>query len=247
MGYLVRFGDYTFPSSIRPESERGGNDTAPVDRPRAPGAATQIGRRTPTLLQLVGELYAPTAAQLDVKEAALKAALFRGKQNLYFGRDDFYYRDAQMKSVSVSYQEGKTFGVVGFYSITFEAADFPSPFAATSSTMIITGGEGEVPYSGVIDAFPLWTIEVDEPGTGPITLTNLATAEVATLSGSFGGGDVIALARDGYRVLLNDEKNFGIFNGIIPKLIPGVNAIEYTAGGTATVARVSATYHKMFG
>lgn len=247
MGYLLKFGDYTLPSTLRPESERGGNDTAPVDRPRAPGAATQIGRRTPTLLQVVGEMLGASQALLDAKEAALKAALFRGKQNLYFGRDDFYYRDAQMKSFSCSYQEGKTFGVVGFYSITFEAADYPSPFAATASTVILTGGEGEVPYAGGIDAFPLWTIEIDDPGTGPITLTNLATAETATLTGTFGGGDVIALNRDGYQVLLNEEENFALFEGIIPKLIPGVNAIEYAAGGTATVARVSATYKKING
>jgi hypothetical protein len=135
--YLLAFGSYQFPSTIRPSEESSGQDIAAQPLPRRSGSLTQVGRREPTTLQLQGELTAATRDDLDALEIALKTACYNGKQDLYFGRDDRFYKDAQLTRFSSSYQEGHTFGVIGFYAITFEAADYPEAFDANTLTVVI--------------------------------------------------------------------------------------------------------------
>ncbi len=137
MAYLLQFGTYVFPNTIRPSDESSGHDTAPQPLPRRSGALTQIGRREPTILQLRGDLTAATPDALDALEMALKAACYNGKQDLYFGRDDRFYKDAQLKSFSTSTMEGLTYGVIGTYAITFEAADYPEAFDANTLTVLV--------------------------------------------------------------------------------------------------------------
>lgn len=251
-GYLFRFGTYSFPRTFRPSDDSFQYDTAPQARPRAAGATTQIGRREPTILTLRGELGGSGVSfdQLTTLETELKCALGSGKQNLYFGRDDRYYRDAQVKSVSNSSMEGQTFGVISFWSISFEAADFPEPFATDGTETDLFANGGTVTNTGSADALPAWTITIGSTGTGPLTLTNAATGESATIGDAnttLTSGDVIVLDRDGYAVTNNDAAQFGLFDGRIPRLLTGDNDITLTAGGTATASALSVAYTPRFG
>lgn len=239
-GYRLSFGTYTFPETLIPSDEGYSYDTAAQARPRAPGAVTQIGRREPTLLTIEGGLTADTFDDLTSMETALKCALGAGKQNLFFGRDDRYYRDAQVKSVSNSDQQGATFGVISFWRITFEAADYPEPFGADTVGQSLSSPD-TVTNLGDADALPTWTIGIGSTGTGPLTLTNAATGESATVGDAgttLTAGDVIVLNRDGYSVTWNGTPAFDLFDGRIPRLMTGDNTITLTAGGTATAGLV---------
>ncbi len=55
-------------------------------------------------------------------------------------------------------------------------------------------------------------------------------------------GDAIELDRDGYTVTVNDAPLFNLFDGEIPRLVPGANDITLTAGGTATVGALQIIY-----
>lgn len=247
MAYLLRFGSYDFPETLRPADENGGQDQADQPRPRGSGSVTQEGRREKTILQVRGELTADTPDELDALHQALKAACYAGKQDLYLGRDDRYYKDAQLKSFGTTYNEGLTYGVWAAYSLTFEAAAHPEAFDALGSiTTTLSATGGTVTNEGDAPTLPTWTITLGGAGSGPITLTNSTTGETATLSGALSGGDVIALSRDGYTVTRNNVAEFGLMDGRIPRLAAGNNVVALTASGGVTVAALAVAYTPRF-
>ncbi len=244
MAYRLRFGAYDFPLTLRPAEEQGNQDLATQERPRGEGGISQVARRQGTTLPIRGELTAPDADTLNTMHRALKSAVYSGKQQLWFGRDDCYYRDAQLKSFSTSYDEGKLYGLWAAYSLTFEANDYPLAFDVAPQTLPL--GAGASPYTitpvGNASVLPTWTINVNGGGTWPISLSNQATGESCSLIGTFAAGDVIVLTRNGYTVTRNGGAEFGLLSGRIPTLIPGPNVVSLTAGGGVTLAAGSVSY-----
>jgi len=243
---LITFAGYTLPATIRPSDEDSGLDTAAQARPRGSGSVTQSGRREPTQLVAVGDIAAATPDLLDQAVQDLKAKLYAGYGDLYFGRSDRYYKQAQCRTFGHSTNEGLLFGVVAEIKITFEAADYPEAFASSGATSALSAGGGTVTVSGDAAVLPVWTITVGSAGSGPFTLSNAATGEAATLApadgSDFGAGDVIILTRDGYSVTRGGVEEFGLLDGRIPRLLAGANVVTLSAGGTATVSALSVTY-----
>lgn len=244
MAYRLRFGSFDFARTLRPADESSSQDTAAQSRPRASGSLTQIGRREPTILPIRGDLTAATPDALETLHEALKAAVYAGKADLWFGRDDLYYKSAQLKSFGTNYRDGLLHGLLASYSLVFEAADYPEPFAVNAITTASLLNVAAYVVMGDAPAAPTWTITVGAEGTGPITLTNAATGESCRLTKStnFAAGAVIVLTRDGYTVTENGVATFGLLQGRIPSLIAGNNTITWTAGGTATIASVGVSY-----
>lgn len=244
MGYLLKLGNYTFPATLLPAEEQGSQDLGVQERPRAEGAISQVARRQATTLLIRGALTAPDADTLFALHQALKAAAYAGKQQLWYGRDDRYYRDVQLSSFGTTYDEGKMYGVWAAYSLTFVASDYPLAFDVAPQTVALAAGAS--PYTitpiGNASVLPTWTININGGGTWPIGLSNQATGESCSLIGTFAAGDVIVLTRDGYTVTRNGGAEFGLLSGRIPTLTPGPNVISLTAGGGVTLAAGSVIY-----
>lgn len=242
--YRLRFGAYDFPLTLRPAEEQGSQDLGAQERPRAEGAVSQVARRQSTTLQIRGELTAPDADTLYALHLALKAAVYAGKQSLWFGRDDRYYRDVQLSSFGTTYEDGKMYGLWAAYSLTFVASDYPLAFDVTPQTLALGVGASSytVTPTGNASVLPTWTINVSAGGTWPIGLSNQTTGESCQLFGTFATGDVIVLARDGYRVTRNGATEFGLLSGRIPTLMQGPNVVSLTAGGGVTLGNASVAY-----
>lgn len=248
--YKFQFGEYVLPSTIRPDGESWSQDTAPVERPRAAGAHTQPGRRSPTLLTARGELTADTAEELADIERDLKLALQSGKQPLWFGRSDRYYKAAQLKSFSTASREGMTYGVVTYVSLTFEAADQPYEVDCVENEETIVGASDTLTIDATQVVLPTWTLTIGSGGTGPITIANTTRGETMTIGNAtdtIPGGSVIVLQRDGYLVTLDGDEDFSLLDGVIPSLSPGDNTITKAAGGTATIASLELAYQNVYG
>ncbi|MES2459872.1 MAG: hypothetical protein V4671_04755 [Armatimonadota bacterium] len=241
----ISFAGYDFPSTFRPADVNDSQDTGAQPRPRAAGSVSQRGRREATRLLVFGELVANSPDELRTKIRVVKAAAFSGKGDLYFGRDDEYYRDAQCKSWGESNEQGKLFGVFASLSLEWEAADHPYPYSTNVLSPVLSPGGSTITGSGEATALPIWTITIGSGGTGPLTLHNAANGQTALLdpgTGGFAGGEVIVLKRDGYTVTRNGVASFGLLKLRIPTIEPGSNAITLTAGGTATVASLTVSY-----
>ena len=252
MAYLLKFGNYTFPLTLLPAGESSAQDLATQQRPRAPGGITQDGRREKTLLSIRGQLKGDTLADLTAKHQALKAAIYAGKQKLYFGLDDRYYKDAQIGPFGTDYSGGHFFGLLANYTMSFEAADYPSSFATALTTQALsTGAGGTVAYSPLGDsvALPTWSLTLGSAPSGggaTIALDNLRTGESTRLDvTALSSADVITLNRDGYVVAVNGVVRPGILRGRIPTLLPDasvVNNLVLTAAGV-TLSAASVSYY----
>jgi len=251
MNYQLSFGSYTFPATLMPASEASAQDLAAQQRPRASGAITQIGRREKTLLSIRGAIKGDTPTDLASKHQALKAAVYNGKQPLFFGRDDRYFKDAQLASFGSDYGGGPLFGLIANYSLTFEASDYPEAWDTSSTTVALsTGTGGTVAHSpgGDSAALPVWTLTLGSApsSTAVIALTNLRTGEAAQLDVSgLASGNILTLTRDGYRVAVGGTSTPGILRGRIPTLVPdgsGPNNLVLTPVGV-TLSAASVTYY----
>lgn len=243
--YKLSFGSYVFPATVRPDGGSADVDLAEQELPRQDGSVTQVGRAKSRLLQVRGDLYGDTPAQLWAALDSLRAACALGTSaRLFFGRDDRYY-DAQVETFADSYTEGLLWGSVATVAIGFRAA---RPYALATAPDTINFPANGSPWTldpsgdSNAGALPAWTLTIGTAGTGPLTLSNQTTGEVCSLAGPFAAGDVILLNRDGYTVTLNGAPNFGLLSGRIPRLVPGTNTLSLTAGGTATVSAFSVTY-----
>ena len=241
----IRFAGYDFPSTFRPADLSGSLDTAAQARPRGTGSVSQNGRRSPTRLVVYGELMADTPDALNNAIQSVKTKAYSGKGDLYFGRDDRYYRDAQAITWGESNEQGKLYGVWAAITIEFEAADYPEPFSTALLSPVIAVGGATITGSGETTALPVWTITIGSGGSGPLTLHNAANGQTALLdpgTAGFASGEVIVLTRDGYKVIRNGVSSFGLLKLRIPCIEPGSNTITLTAGGTATVASLAVSY-----
>jgi hypothetical protein len=261
VAYLLKFGDYVFPTTLMPSDVGGTQHRAAQMRPRASGAISQIARREESTVMIEGALTAATPDDLAALVAGLRAAVYNGKQQFFFGADDRYFRDAQLQNYHETDMQGRTHGLVYDISMQFVAADYPEQFAVAASTpALAAAGVTNVAVDGDTPSLPLWTITIAGAGTGPLTLTNASTSESSILTpgaGGFAAGDVITLDRDTYQVKLNGVANFGLLNCLIPTLDPtkgtgvvsgrgGTNALSLTAAGTATVASFQVSYQARF-
>lgn len=245
MNYLLRFGDYIFPSTLRPAGGSADVDLSEQELPRQDGSVTQAGRAKSRTLTLRGDITGDTAAELWQGLDAMRGCCAKGTVGkLFYGRDDRYY-NAQVESFAEDYTEGLLWGVVASLSITFKA---PSPFAlalAPDSVLFPVSGSPwllDPDGDANVRVLPAWKLTIGAAGTGPIVLTNAATLETCSLAGPFAAGDVIVLTRDGYTVTRNGAAQFGLLSGRIPLIVPGSNSISLVTSGTATVSAFSATY-----
>lgn len=243
--YRLSFGNYVFPSTLRPDGGESDVDLGESELPRQDGSVTQVGRTKSRTLKIVGDIEGETAAELWTGLDLLRGCCAKGTVGkLYFGRDDRYY-SAQVETFSETYTEGMLFGVVASLSLGFKAA---SPFALANAADTVNFPAGGSPWTldpdgdANVRVLPAWSITVGAAGTGPLTLTNAATLETCSLAGPFAAGDVLVLTRDGYTVTQNGLPNFALLSGRIPMIVPGANALSLTAGGTATVSDFRATY-----
>jgi hypothetical protein len=137
-----------------------------------------------------------------------------------------------------------------------------SPISGESTGQTITSGQGVFVHGVDSSAQPSAVTVVLYASTtsggpyyfaGAITAAGFGPSNVVALGppSGWGGllvpsgytnGDVIEMNRDGYTVTLNGDPLFGLFDGTIPRLLPGVNDFLITAGGTATVGSVEVVY-----
>jgi hypothetical protein len=253
-GYRLRFGTYDLPRSCRPAEDAPGSiETGRVARLRAPGSVTKEGRPGPRLLTVRGEWVSPEVGSLDgFIEVAdeLIARCGDGKQDLWFGRDDRYYKNAQLLTPGLSYpKDGVTYGVFGVVTLTFEAADYPEAFGTVAHAPALASNGGTFTAQGDAPALalPTYTITINAGGSGPLTLTSTTTGEFCTVArpggAAFVGGDVIVLDRDGCTATLNGVAIVGLWDRRIPHIACGrSNTITLASAGTATVASLAVSY-----
>jgi hypothetical protein len=240
MNYLLQFGSYVLPTTLRPDDPFAESfDLGEQERPRASGATSQIGRKQSRSLPVRGELSAADPTTLTALIDAIKASLI-GVQNLYYGRDDRYHV-AQLESVTGTCKDGRTWGTFFSVSLNFKASDPDAYDAAGVNTTTLSLPSGTVTNAGTSQSLPLWTLTIGTAGTGTVTLANATTGETATIAGTFASGDVIALNRAGYGVTWNGAAAYGLFDGRIPVLAAGANAVSVTAA-TITVASATVAY-----
>ncbi|MEO7718727.1 MAG: hypothetical protein ABIY70_21220 [Capsulimonas sp.] len=226
MAYLLKYGDYEFPTTMRPASGEAPVDIAEQERPRGDGSITQVGRQKSRSLSVKGEIAGDTPDDLQATYAAMRAACAPGRLvRLYHGRDDQYVM-AQAEGWTEDHQDGLLYGTVTSIAITFRAPD-PAWCAAASSSPDLDPAGGTISYDGAPCA-PTWSITVDTGGAGWIRLANTLTGETATLTGTFADGDVIDIDRAAYTVAINGVADFGLMGGRIPSLAAGDNDIALT-------------------
>ncbi|BDI27982.1 hypothetical protein CCAX7_000330 [Capsulimonas corticalis] len=240
MSYLLQYGGYTFPGTMRPAGGEAPADLAEQERPRADGSSTQIARQKSRILTIRGEITAADADSLNVIYEAMRAACAPGQvAALYHGRDDRYVM-AQAEGWTTDYSDGMLYGVVTAIAITFRAKD-PAWFDATATTPTLSSAGGTIVNAGTAPSKPVWTITIGTGGTGSVTLTNSTTGETATIIGTFTSGDVIVIDRAAYTVKLNGVANFGLLTGRIPEIGVGSNTIAPSAS-TVSIASLACSY-----
>lgn len=253
----VAFGSFNFPRTLLPDGEPGTQTLATVARPRADGGrrGATIPRRDGLVLSVRGEIIGSTPDALEATLSAIRGACYGRRADLWFGRDDRYYKNAVCTQVGVSHSEGgRLYGVLADVSLAFDCSEFPNPFAAGAAvTPALTGAGGAITVLGNAPAAPVWTLLIGSGGAAEakITLTNEATGETATLvppvAGSgFADGSTVVLNRANYRVYYPTiaVESFGIFDGIIPSLDPGPgdNVISITTTGGVSVSTAGVFY-----
>lgn len=250
MNYLLQFGSYELPDTLRPDDALAATfDVAEQERPRAAGSTSQLARAKSRVLPVKGELTLPVATDLHTLIDTLKQNL-AGYGDLYYGRDDRYYRNTQVESLAAQSKDGKTWGKFFAVSLAFRAFD-PFQFDAAgivTSPLASTAG-GTVANAGTVDGHPVWTITIGTGGVGTVTLANTTTGETATINAAAGTtfttGDVIVLTRYGYTVTYNGTPTFSLLSGAIPRLEPGNNTITCTAA-TVTVSALTCGFIKRY-
>ena len=244
MAYRRRFSSHDSPATMRPAGESSELDTAAVALPRRAGSRTQTPRRTPTSLTVRGELTGATAADLATAHQALKTAVFAGKADLWYGTDETFFKDAALRSFSTDYKDGVTFGVLASYSLTFEAADYPEAFAATTTTTAVSTGASTLTPGGDAETLPSWSFTLSSSGAGTIQLANAATGETLRISVPAGAtsGQVIVVNRDTGVATLAGVAVPSMIRGRIPALLGGIaNALTLTLT-TVTISAASVSY-----
>lgn len=249
MAFKLSFNGYDFESGILPVDESGQQDLAEQSVPRRPGSSTQDGRRTPRTIGIRGDFHADTIAGWEAKKSALLDAVIGVVGDLYHGRDDRHYKEAQLESFSISDPaSGRLYAVIGSVSLTFKAARYPEAFGETTYSPALAPSGGSINYdtaTGDAYSLPRWTIGVTASSDGTITLTNVTTGESVYIRrpGGFVIGDTIELDRDGYVVERNGTVEEGLVDRRIPRLKPGNNVITCTvAGGSLSVGTLECDY-----
>jgi hypothetical protein len=182
------------------------------------------------------------------RDAILAGIPSRG--NLYVGRDDRYYKDAQLSTWSQSTPaDGRLWAKLGTLQLPFLCAAYPHQFDSATNTPTLTNTGGTVNYSssqGNRDTYPTWTITVNAGGTGTITLTNTTTGETCLLKKpdgtNFASSDVIVLDGLNRTAKLNGVILPGLHDRRIPRLQPGSNNITLSDSGTLTITSLACSY-----
>lgn len=256
--FLLQYNGVTLPAGLKPLSRDMQADIAEQERPRAPGAVSQVARKQPRILQVRGDIGPGLNYNRDTWRAAfdaIKAACYGvGVQQLFFGDSDRYYL-AQCTGFTEDgdQDDGVLWGISPKVAITFKADDPDAYDVAGTQTATLSTTGGTITPGGNTDAWPNWTITIGTGGTGSITLTNTTTGETATLTApatynsgnGFANGDVIVLSRPSsgpYNVTLNGTQMFGLLAGIVPYLKQGANSIAASAGTPDTISALTAQY-----
>lgn len=242
--YRLRFGSYDLPQTLRPAGVSGDRDLGQVERPRADGALLQVGRKRARRWRVVGDLTATTPDGLDTLHQELCAALFAGPASLYFGRDDRFVPHAQLESFATDYEEGRLYGSLASYVLTFTA---PDPFEVAAQQSVALSTSGTMTPQGNAPALPTWRVLIASTASGSFTLTNTTTGESCTVAGSFTSGDQVDLIRDGYEVAKNSVSAFGLLTGKIPRLVPGSNGYSISSSGISLTSLTCLYYPRWQG
>lgn len=233
MAYLLRFGTYTFPNTYFPAERPLANIVPSSKLPRSIGARQITGYPDSVRLSIKGGLVkGPIKTRglvsLDATRDDILAALSAGPANLYFGRDDRYYRNAQYDRFSDSY--GPTgYGRVVDNDIGFIVPD-PRQFAvaASADTWTVSGSAQThgVTAGGTAAAEPIISITVSGVGAKTIayTITNTTTGQAFTLTGNVTGGDVIVVNCIDKTVTIASVDKLTLFDGQWPSLQVGANS-----------------------
>lgn len=235
---LLQYNGYTFPQTVLPISKAPAADIAEEERPRAPGATSQIARVTALSLVIEGPIGG-TGATRDSNRTtidAIKAACVGvGIRQFFVGSDDRYY-NAQLVAWPEDYKGGRFFGLLPTLRLEFRASDPYEYSAAGAVTATTAAAGGTVTVStGTGDVAPVWTLNVETGAAGTIALTNTTTGEQAVLGGTFTANDVLSLDRNAYAVTWNGAPAFGLLAGKIPRLLAGANTITIACAGGVTI------------
>jgi hypothetical protein len=247
MPYKLQFGTYPMPLALLPVEEGLTQDLGEKPVPRRPGASTQEPRETPRVLTIRGQFAADTLADWEAAKSDLLNGVAELTADLYFGRDDRYYKQAQLESISIGDPaEGRLYGVIATIGLTFKAARYPEAFGTTDYTPGLNTSGGTVPYplsTGTAPTLPVWTITLGAGG-GSVALTNLTTGETCYISrpAGFSGGDVVVLTRDGCSATRNGTPEAGLVDRQIPRLLPGNNVIQCSVNGAVSVTGLAVTF-----
>lgn len=250
MPYKLQYGSYPLPIAFLPVEEHITQDLGEKPVPRRPGASTQEPRETPRVFSVRGQFHEDTLAAWEQTKSDLINGLAEMTADFWFGRDDRYYKQAQVESISFSDPaEGRLYGVIATVGLAIKAARYPQAFGLVDYSPGLSPSGGTVPYplvSGTARTLPVWSLTLGA-GSGTVSLTNVTTGETCLVSrpGPFGGGDSILLNADGYIATRNGIAEAGLVDRQIPRLLPGNpgnNAIVCSVNGSVTVTALAVTF-----
>jgi len=246
--YRLRFGSYDLPTTLRPAGQDLPYTDGATARLREPGSVTRTPRLQEITLAVQGEFVGDTLNDFLAQRDAIIGNC-QGKADLWYGRDDRYYKNAQLDRASLGVpDDGVLYGVNATVTFNFVSREYPEAFSVNTASVTLTASGGTVPGQGDLGskARPTWTITVGTGGTGSLVLTNTTTGEVCIIAkptGNFASGDVITLDRDTATAKLNGVIVLGLYDRRIPSIQGGINnIITLASSGTASPSALSLVY-----
>ncbi len=239
----LQFGTYVFPKTFYVATDPTTRTGKPTPSPRMHGGRFLTAYAAPKTVSVKGGFTVPWNTLSPLLDA-LKAALATGPANLQV--DSRYYRSMQCVKYNEAYEPTGRNRVAAM-EIEFEG---PDPFAysltANSNTWTApaTNGTQTITTNGNAPCAPVFAFTVGGSGAQTIawTLTNGATGESMTLSGSATGGDVITVDCLNRTVTIAGVDNMNLFDGVFPSLAVGANTLTITIT-TGSIAQIATSWN----
>lgn len=230
-GYKLQFGSYAFPATFAPVHREQVNVVPSAKNPRRYGATSILGTQDASRLTIrggfiKGPIPTPGLTTLKTSRDEMLYYLFTaGQQNLYFGDDDRYYRNAQVDRVTDDY-EATGWGRVAQYEIAFICPDGRPHSVDLNSVAwfpVVSGETHNFNHSGPAPAEPIISFTVAGAGAKTIaySLTNNNNGQAFTLAGSVNGGDVIVVDTYEKTVVIGTDDRIDLFDGLWVSLSAG--------------------------
>ncbi|MHB0913992.1 MAG: phage distal tail protein [Armatimonadota bacterium] len=234
--YTLKLGTYTFPSTFHPSSVPGNSRVATEQIPRGDGVRVGAQYAAEKNISVRGMLRADSPTSLRTAMDSLLAAVNGGRQKLYLWDDRFIW--ATKVGLTTDYDE-TSFKRYCFVSVEF-LCDSPFWEAETESTDTWSSPSGTHNITVGGNAYTKPDIEITFSTAGTVNLELSIGSLNFTLEGSVGAGETIVVDCGDETVELAtfDFDYMSMFDLSFVKLVPGVNVLSLTDGGTATISKI---------